>query len=84
MATRVLLPVLSDDEAMVCEVLAPPAMAAPFNVQLTAQEPSLGVTVKTVFVPLAAATRKVFELGLVPTIEQAGKTLTVQVQEVES
>jgi hypothetical protein len=73
-ATSVLLPVLRADEAMVSELLAPPGKAEPLRVQVTAQEPSLGVTEKRVLVPAAAATRTLFEDGLAAVIEQAGKT----------
>lgn len=73
-ATSTLLPVLRAPELMVLDVDAPPAIADPFNVQVTAQDPSLGETVKNVSVEAESATRTLLELGLVDKIEQAGKT----------
>lgn len=55
-ATRVLLPALRADEEIVLEFPAP-VIALPLSVQLVTQLVSLGVTLKTVDVLLAAATR---------------------------
>ena len=75
-ATSVLLPVLKLSE-VICLVFEVPVKALPFNAQVTEQLASPGVTVKVLFVPVAAAIRGVLELGETLAIEQAGKTFTV-------
>lgn len=55
-ATRVLLPEFKAEDAIFCEFEAP-VIALPFRVQVVEQLVSLGVTLNSVLVPLAAATR---------------------------
>lgn len=82
-ATRLLFPAFKLAEAIVCEFEAP-VIALPLSVQVVTQLVSLGVTLNTVFVPAAAATRYGVVAGVLSVIEQDGSTVTSQLQTASS